>query len=65
MAGTVMLGAALVLIRSGHPVAGWSVAGAVALFASLEAAFGLCVVCRIYDWFTPCPDCVRGSGDGI
>ena len=65
MVGTTLLSTASALAWAGLPTAGWVVAGMVALFATLEAVFALCVACRIYDKFIPCPDCVRGSGEGI
>jgi Domain of unknown function (DUF4395) len=65
MVGLTMLGTASGLLFGGMTLAGWIIAGMVALFATLEATIGFCVACRIYDVFIPCPDCVRGSGDGI
>jgi hypothetical protein len=57
-AGAVMLGAAAVAFASGAATLGWSLTGALAVFAGLEAALGLCVVCRVYSLFVDCPDCV-------
>lgn len=56
--GAGMLIVASVLFGVGIAAVGWALVAAVALFAALEAAFGLCVVCRIYASIVPCPDCV-------
>lgn len=60
-AGAVMLTGATVAFATGAATLGWSLTGVLALFASLEATFGLCVVCRVYSLFVDCPDCVGGD----
>ena len=46
--GAVCLSLSSVLLLTGHSGLAWLVAAVVALFAGLEAAFGLCVGCRIH-----------------
>ncbi len=55
--GGTMLAAASVALFAGAERVGWSLASAVALFASLEALFAVCVVCKVYARVIPCPDC--------
>ena len=69
--GVVLLAAGVLLYLDGESV-GWALTGMVAVFAFLEAAFGFCVVCKIYARFVECPDCDGASdatyglgGDGI
>jgi hypothetical protein len=57
-AGAVMLATAAVAFSAGAATLGWALTAVLALFAALEAAFGLCVVCRIYSHFVDGPDCV-------
>ena len=57
-----MLLAASVALFFGDARVGWGLAGVVAVFAALEASMGLCVVCKIYARFVPCPDCDGESG---
>jgi len=56
-AGALMLTAAALAFAAGAVTAGWVLTGVLAVFASLEAALGLCVVCRVYSVFVDCPDC--------
>jgi hypothetical protein len=61
--GGTMLLASSIALYLGDPTVGWVLAGLVTFFAALEAALGLCVVCKIYARFVPCPDCDGESGD--
>ncbi len=61
LAGACMLAAAAALIGAGLATAGWALVGILVVLATLEAALGLCVVCRIYALFIDCPDC---AGEG-
>ncbi|MEK7704883.1 MAG: DUF4395 domain-containing protein [Myxococcota bacterium] len=61
IAGATLLGAASATLFCGASTVGWALAGTVVLFATLEATLGFCVVCRLYAWVIPCPDCSAGS----
>jgi hypothetical protein len=45
-------------MRSKASTVAWLLAGVVTLSDGLEAVLALCVVCRVYAAFVPCPDCV-------
>ncbi len=63
--GFTMTTGALLLLLAGVD-AGWWVAGAIGVFACLEAAFAFCAGCVLYRWLgrlgivNACPTCVQG-----
>lgn len=55
--GFAVLSAASVLYFAGLTGAAWATAGAVAVLAGCEAAFGFCLGCWIYQALFGCADC--------
>ncbi len=51
--GLIAMVLAFVALLSGFTAIGWAIAGLIALFSFLEAAFGLCVACVAYGYLSP------------